>query len=83
MTCGNENITQDLQKLNLDQIIQRVENDVKKLSELERKIEDKSFKIKDLEIIQTGYMGVGANFFVGYKSNEELSKKFSEISIDN
>ena len=83
MTCGNEDITEDLQKLNLDQIIQRVENDVKKLSELERKIEDKSFEIKDLEMIQTGYMGVGANFFVGYKSDEKLSRKFSEISIEN
>lgn len=79
MTSGEEEISKDLQNLNLNQIIQRVENDVKKLLELERKIEEKSFEFRDIEIIQRGYMGVGVNFFVGYKQDEKFCEKFTTV----
>lgn len=81
MTCGEEKLNEDLQNFNLNQIIKRVENGEKKLLELERKIEEKSFEYDELEIIQRGYMGVGANFFVGYKSDDKFIEKFSNIII--
>ena len=83
MTCGEEEVNQDLENFNTNQIIKRVENDEKKLLELERKIEDGSFKDDELKIIQKGYMGVGANFFVGFKSDNKFSEKFLSISNDS
>jgi len=83
MTCGDEEVDKDLQNFNLDKIIKRVENDVIKLLELEKKIEEKSFRSDELEIIQKGYMGVGANFFVGYKPDEKFNKKFLNVSNNN
>ena len=83
MTCGEEEVNQDLENFNTNQIIKRVENDEKKLLELERKIEDGSFEDDELKIIQKGYMGVGANFFVGFKSDNKFSEKFLSISNDS
>ncbi len=82
ITCGEEELNQDLENFNINQIIKRVENDEKELLKLERKIEDESFRDDEIEIIQNGYMGVGANFFVGYKSDNKFSERFSSISND-
>jgi len=83
MTCGEEELNQDLENFNVNQIIKKVENEEEKLLELEKKIEDGSFRDDELRIIQKGYMGVGANFFVGFKSDNKFIEKFSSIRINN
>ncbi len=79
MTSGEEEIAENLQIINNNLIIQRIENDVEKLLKLEKKIEDESFEFEDLAIIQNGYMGVGANFFVGYKQDIKFYEEFTCI----
>lgn len=58
---------ENIKHFDFSKISERVESDIKKLKELELKINNNSFKDKDLRIIQSGYMGIGQHYFVGTK----------------
>jgi len=79
MTCGEENISNDLTKFNIKNIEVRVEKDVEKLLKLQNKIRKGTFRRTDLRILQKGYMGVGLNYFVGMKENADSSIFASEL----
>lgn len=81
MTCGEEELDKELKDFNLNEIIKKIETESSKLYQLEKKINNLSFDDEDLKIIQKGYMGVGANYFVGYKQDRDFENKFSNIVI--
>ena len=74
MTCGEENISSDLQSFDLKKIIRRAYTDSEKLLDLKQKIRTNNFTENDLKIIKYGYMGVGLHYFLGMKDNEDVAK---------
>ena len=74
MTCGEENISSDLQSFDLKKIIRRAYTDSEKLLDLKQKIRTNNFTENDLKIIKYGYMGVGLHYFLGMKNNEDVDE---------
>ena len=74
MTCGEENISNDLQSFDLKKIIDRSYADSEKLLGLKQKIQTNNFTENDLELIKYGYMGVGLHYFLGMKNNEDVDE---------
>lgn len=79
MTCGEENLLKDMKNFDLIKIQARIEQNVNVLKELERKIEEGTFEDKDLDVIRKGYVGVGANFFVGLKDESTGLERLSQL----
>ena len=79
MTCGEENLVRDLENFDFTKIQERVECDVMILKGLEKKIEEGNFENKELDVIRNGYMGVGANFFVGLKDDNEGLNRLEQL----
>ena len=78
MTCGEENISNDLQSFDLKKIIRKANTDSEKLLDLKQKIRANNFTENDLKIIKYGYMGVGLHYFLGMKDNNDV-KEFTSI----
>ena len=78
MTCGEENISNDLQSFDLKKIIRKANTDSKKLLALKQKIRANNFTENDLKIIKYGYMGVGLHYFLGMKDNNDV-KEFTSL----
>jgi len=78
MTCGEENISNDLQSFDLKKIIRKANTDSKKLLDLKQKIRANNFTENDLKIIKYGYMGVGLHYFLGMKDNNDV-KEFTSL----
>ena len=77
MTCGEENISSDLQSFDLKKIIRRAYTDSEKLLDLKQKIRTNNFTENDLKIIKYGYMGVGLHYFLGMKDNNDVKEFIS------
>ena len=65
--CSGENNIED-EMGNFESMVVRVNSESKQLNQLENKILEKNFSIKELQPIQNGYLGLGMNYFVGVKS---------------
>ena len=77
MTCGEENISNDLQSFDLKKIIRKANTDSEKLLDLKQKIRANNFTENDLKIIKYGYMGVGLHYFLGMKDNNDVKEFIS------
>jgi len=75
MTSGEENLAGDLKGFDVQGMKQRVERDALQLERLEEKIENGTFKDRDLDPIRKGYVGVGLSYFVGMKSSAQNTLK--------
>lgn len=75
MTCGEENLHNDLLNFDIAKIKSRVVNNKKQLLKLQNKIINKNnLQQNDVRIIQRGYMGVGLHYFLGIKENNDSSR---------